>query len=85
VSRAAGIRTPVLLLHGEDDDLVPVQQARDMEHALGVNGADVEAKYYPRADHGLAQNPAVRADLVDQITQFLCTRYDCVTAAEPSP
>jgi dienelactone hydrolase len=84
VSRAAGIEAPVLLLHGEDDKLVPVQQARDLEEALRARGADVVAKYYPGADHGLAQIPAVRADLIDQITQFLCSRYECATASRAS-
>jgi dienelactone hydrolase len=77
VARAAGIVAPVLLLHGEADRLVPVSQARHMEAALRANGADVEAKYYPGADHGLAQIPGVRADLVEQITRFLCARYEC--------
>jgi dienelactone hydrolase len=77
VARAAGVVAPVLLLHGERDALVPVGQARDMEQALLLHGDDVEAKYYPGADHGLAQIPAVRADLIDQITRFLCSRYEC--------
>jgi dienelactone hydrolase len=81
VSRAAGIVAPVLLLHGEEDNLVPVEQARAMELALRARGDDVEATYYRGADHGLAQIPAVRADLLDQITRFLCERYDCSTAA----
>jgi dienelactone hydrolase len=82
VTRAAGIRAPVLLLHGEDDQLVPVVQARDMEQALRSMGADVVAKYYPGADHGLAQIPGVRGDLVGQITEFLCARYTCATGSQ---
>lgn len=80
VSRAATIGAPVLLLHGEDDWLVPVQQARDLEQVLQAHGDDVVSKYYPGADHGLAQIPGVRADLVDQITRFLCARYACAAA-----
>jgi dipeptidyl aminopeptidase/acylaminoacyl peptidase len=79
VARAEGIVAPVLLLHGEDDPLVPVEQARHMEAALRAHGDDVEAQYYPGADHGLAQIPAVRADLVEQITRFLCGRFACPT------
>jgi len=79
VSRAAGINAPVLILHGERDWLVPVSQAHDMQAALRARGADVVAKYYPGADHGLAQIPAVRADLIEQITRFLCARYACAT------
>lgn len=84
VTRAAGVEAPVLLLHGEDDPLVPVTQARDMEAALRAHGVDVEAEYYPGADHGLAQIPGVRTDLVDQITRFLCARHQCGTTMEPA-
>jgi dienelactone hydrolase len=77
VTRADHIEGPVLLLHGEADNVVPVTQARDMEQALRAHGADVVAKYYPGADHGLAVIPAVRADVVEQITEFLCARFDC--------
>jgi len=80
VARAGGIVAPVLLLHGDDDPLVPVEQAQHMEAALRADGDDVEAKYYPDADHGLAQIPAVRADLVEQITRFLCARSECAAA-----
>jgi len=90
VTRADKIDGPVLLLHGEADDLVPVAQARDMEQALRAHGADVVAKYYPGADHGLAVIPAVRTDVVEQITEFLCARFDCpagspTTSTSPSP
>jgi dienelactone hydrolase len=84
VARSAGVVAPVLLLHGEDDRLVPVQQARDLEQALRARGADVEVKYYPGADHGLAQIPSVRADLVGQITKFLCARGGCANASTAS-
>ncbi len=77
VSRAAGIVAPVLILHGEDDGLVPVTEALDMEHALRDRGADVTVKYYPAMGHGLAGVRAIRADLIDQITAFLCARYQC--------
>jgi dienelactone hydrolase len=80
VARAAGIKAPVLILHGEADPLVPVTQAHDMEQALREHGADVVAKYYPGAEHGLAQIPGVRGDLVDQIARFLCARYQCATS-----
>ena len=81
VQRAGGISAPVLLLHGDDDGLIPVTQARDMEQALRARGVDVTAHYYPGAGHGLAQDPAIRTDLVTQITMFMCSRYDCTPSA----
>jgi len=41
VRHVEGWRTPTLLIHGADDDLVPYDQSRDMERALRRVGADV--------------------------------------------
>ncbi len=48
---AAGWRLPVLLIHGEDDDVVPVSQSRDMERALKRAGKDVEFLVLEGAGH----------------------------------
>ncbi len=77
VERAGGIVAPVLLLHGAADALVPVDQARAMEGALRVQGADVAVKYYDGMGHGLAQVPWVRRDMQATVTQFLCDRFGC--------
>jgi dienelactone hydrolase len=76
VPLAGSIHAPVLILHGEDDQLVPVSQARDLEAALRAHHDDVVAKYYPGQGHGLAQSP-FRNDLIDQIAAFLCSRSPC--------
>jgi dienelactone hydrolase len=85
VERAGGIAGPVLLLHGTGDALVPVEEARDLERALRARGADVEAKYYEGADHGLAQIPAIRPDLVTRITKFVCGHLDCTPSKTGLP
>ncbi len=77
VPLAGSIHAPVLILHGEDDSLVPVSQARDMEQSLRAHHDDVVAKYYPGAGHGLAQDPSIRIDLIEQIAAFLCSRHPC--------
>jgi phospholipase/carboxylesterase len=46
-------RTPVLLVHGEADDVVPVQRSRDAEASLRRAGVPVEAVYVPRLGHGI--------------------------------
>ena len=46
-------RAPVLLVHGEADDVVPVQRSRDAEQALRAAGVTVEATYVPRLGHGI--------------------------------
>jgi phospholipase/carboxylesterase len=46
-------RAPVLLVHGEADDLVPVQRSHDAEQVLRAAGVPVEATYVPRLGHGI--------------------------------
>lgn len=46
-------RAPVLLVHGEADDVVPAQRSRDAEQALRAAGVPVEAVYVPRLGHGI--------------------------------
>jgi phospholipase/carboxylesterase len=46
-------RPPVLLVHGEADDIVPVQATRAAEAALRQAGVPVEALYRPGLAHGI--------------------------------
>jgi phospholipase/carboxylesterase len=46
-------RPPVLLVHGEADDVVPVDRSRAAEAALRAAGVPVEATYVPRLGHGI--------------------------------
>jgi len=46
-------RAPVLIVHGEADDVVPVRRSRDAEGALRAAGVPVEATYVPRLGHGI--------------------------------
>ncbi|MFC7474464.1 alpha/beta hydrolase [Dankookia sp. GCM10030260] len=46
-------RPPVLLVHGEADDIVPVQATRAAEQALRRAGIPVEALYRPGLAHGI--------------------------------
>ncbi len=46
-------RAPVLLVHGEADDVVPVQRSRDAEADLRAAAVPVEAVYVPRLGHGI--------------------------------
>jgi phospholipase/carboxylesterase len=43
----------VLLVHGEADDVVPVQRSRDAETALRAASVPVEAVYVSRLGHGI--------------------------------
>jgi phospholipase/carboxylesterase len=46
-------RPPVLLVHGESDEAVPVSRSREAEAALRTAGVPVEATYIPRLGHGI--------------------------------
>jgi phospholipase/carboxylesterase len=46
-------RPPVLLVHGEADDIVPVEATRAAEAALRQAGVPVEALYRPGLAHGI--------------------------------
>lgn len=46
-------RPPVLLVHGERDEIVPVQMSRDAERLLRGLGVPVHAVYRPELGHGI--------------------------------
>jgi phospholipase/carboxylesterase len=46
-------RAPVLLVHGEADEAVPVSRSHDAEASLTAAGVPVEAHYIPRLGHGI--------------------------------
>jgi phospholipase/carboxylesterase len=46
-------RTPVLLVHGQADDVVPVSRSHDAEAALKAAGVPVEAHYIAGLGHGI--------------------------------
>jgi dipeptidyl aminopeptidase/acylaminoacyl peptidase len=46
------VKTPTLILHGEDDSIVPVNQAYAFYRALKERSVPVELVIYPREGHG---------------------------------
>jgi phospholipase/carboxylesterase len=48
-------RPPVLLVHGEEDEVVPVLRSREAEAALRAAGVTVEALYCPGLGHGISE------------------------------
>ncbi len=53
VKLAAGADAPILLIHGNDDTVVPIDQSRAMEKALRQAGKPVDLVVLPNADHWL--------------------------------
>ncbi|SEL14010.1 S9 family peptidase [Streptacidiphilus jiangxiensis] len=55
ISYASRMRTPVLILHGEEDTNVPLGQAILFHRALRHFGVEHELVVYPREGHGLRE------------------------------
>jgi len=55
VSYASKVRTPVLIVHGEDDSNVPVGQSIYFHRALSRFGVEHEFVVYPREGHGIRE------------------------------
>jgi dipeptidyl aminopeptidase/acylaminoacyl peptidase len=54
---------PILLLHGKDDTVVPLDQSRRMEGALKAAGKPVELIVMPSEDHWLSREETREAML----------------------
>jgi dipeptidyl aminopeptidase/acylaminoacyl peptidase len=70
VSRAGEIRVPVLLLHGTDDDNVPLAQSEALAAALRGAGAAVEQHVYEGEGHGWRRAETI-ADEAERVDAFL--------------
>lgn len=55
ISYASKIRTPLLILHGQDDTNVPLAQATYLRRALSRFGVEHEFVVYPREGHGVQE------------------------------
>ncbi|HEX6540112.1 MAG TPA: S9 family peptidase [Ktedonobacterales bacterium] len=72
ITFAVNIVTPTLILHGEQDPCVPVNQAYAFHRALLERNVPTEMVVYPRAGHGLAERGHIR-DADDRILRWLET------------
>jgi dipeptidyl aminopeptidase/acylaminoacyl peptidase len=73
---AEAIQIPVLLMHGEKDFTVQVNQSREMERSLRRAGKAVEAVYLDDADHYrrlFASRLAWMKTLESFLTKYLAT------------
>jgi len=62
-------KTPLLLLHGEQDNDVHITQAEEMYTALRMRGVDSVLVRYPREGHGLRE-PRHREDSLARTIQW---------------
>jgi dipeptidyl aminopeptidase/acylaminoacyl peptidase len=54
-------KTPSLIMHGAQDQRVPVGQAQELYMGLKKNGVPVELVFYPRQGHGIGE-PRLQLD-----------------------
>ncbi len=63
LTRAAAIHTPLLVIHGLADPVVPAEQARAFAAAVGAGGTPVETRFLEQAGHQISAAEANRAAL----------------------
>ena len=82
---ATSFRAPVLLLHGDDDTVVPPRQSQRMARALRRAGREVEYVELDGEDHWLSRNET-RLTMLREISRFL-DRHNpiVVSASETGP
>jgi dienelactone hydrolase len=60
---------PVLILHGQADSTIPVQEAYDLQNLLEKKGIPYEIKIYPGVGHGFS--PEIWKDAAIRALRFL--------------
>jgi dipeptidyl aminopeptidase/acylaminoacyl peptidase len=69
ISYAANVKTPVLILHGQDDTNVPVGQATYFHRALIQFGAEHDLVIYPRENHVFGER-AHQIDVLERVRSW---------------
>lgn len=64
------VTVPVLLIHGQDDTVVPPSQSEEMAKALERAGKSVQFVTLPHEDHWLSQS-ATRDQMLEAVVDFL--------------
>ena len=50
------INTPLLITHGTEDEVIPMQQSIDLYDKMKMMGKDVELQLYERENHSMSLN-----------------------------
>jgi dipeptidyl aminopeptidase/acylaminoacyl peptidase len=70
IRAANAASAPILLIHGKDDTVVPVEQSRAMAYALKRAGAQVDYEELPGEDHFLSRE-ATRVRMLKSAVAFV--------------
>jgi dipeptidyl aminopeptidase/acylaminoacyl peptidase len=69
IHHMSNIKTPILILHGENDDVVHISHARSFHHGCLYRGVECELVVYPREGHG-AFPPFERMHYIDTLKRM---------------
>lgn len=70
LSHAAEVRAPLLVLHGEEDTIVPAWHSKMLADAMRAAGGIVERHVYADQPHNWTRGPAL-ADELERVESFL--------------
>lgn len=77
INNLAQLRTPILLLQGTDDPVVPLAQSTELAEAARARGLDVELVVFEGEGHGF-RKAETRARALNAEYQFLCRVFGIV-------
>lgn len=75
ITQVSRIKCPVLILHGEKDEEVPVDHAYKLAEAFKEAGGKYDMKIFKNAAHGL-RSPEDRQEMDSAVLKFLRTYLD---------
>lgn len=72
---ASQVKTPTLVLHGENDLRCPQEQGQQFYMALQRQGVDTKLMLFPQSSHGLSRNglPNLRIERMQAISEWLAS------------
>jgi prolyl oligopeptidase PreP (S9A serine peptidase family) len=84
IHKAKLIKTPLLVIHGENDSRVPVDEARQIIQAIIDNGGVVDSLIFPDEGHGISKRSNVITSYRKQVA-FLDTQLKSIEVPTEEP
>jgi dipeptidyl aminopeptidase/acylaminoacyl peptidase len=77
------VKTPTLILHGQQDVRVPIAQAQEFYRALLERNVPVEFVVFPREGHGITE-PRHQLDRMRRYVRFFAKHLNVAQSTEPA-
>ncbi|EXJ23448.1 Acylamino-acid-releasing enzyme [Alkalibacterium sp. AK22] len=73
LAHAAKVKTPILIIHGQEDLRCPQEQAEQMYTAMKKHGVETKMVLYPQSSHGLSREglPHLRVERLNEVRSWL--------------